>query len=620
CASIERSVYIQQTKCTLLFSPSAVGGQQSVSNCAMRCHNNNNNCSAFSFDRSTLTCTLGQGVISQQATNTASMTVYQIQNPSCDLAAGFTVETNGQTSKKTESYFIGPDDMQEEGVYRWQDDGSIIDSKYLRKTFLDVLAETNVQYTVINITIILLPPPPTTQQTNYARPRFEPSTYIKQNNYSALLKPSVAIEIESLNECAMRCHDNMENCSAFSYDKQTLNCTLGECVISQPTMAAVAIYQMEQPSCDSTAGFTVETNGHTFACLWWSNVTKNFTNAKLDCQARDSILATFKSLEKFQILQRKKEIIYIGLDDMEVEGVFRWHDDGSVLDSTYMKQIFRTGQPDYFTNDDCVQYVNGTLYDVPCGSVSKSSVVAGSVHNVWDCARSCHSNKNCSAFSYDKITFTCILGECIIPQTNMTDYSINIYQTQLPSCNLTAGFAVEQNGHTFACLWWSTEAKNFTDADKDCQAKGAILATFKTTEKFKILQKKLDRYYIGLDDMEVPGQCVISQPAMTSSSVTIYQTQQPSCDLSAGFTVERNGHTFACLWWSTEAKSYTDCLAKGSSLASFKTMETYEYEILQRKSAEYYIGLDDVETDGIYRWLDDGSDSGRSYLSQLFTP
>ncbi|KAH9490014.1 hypothetical protein Btru_045040 [Bulinus truncatus] len=454
---IERSVYIQQTKCTLLFNSSVVGRQQSVSECSIRCHNNNNNCSAFSYDGSTLTCTLGQGMISQQATNAASMTVYQIQNPSCDLSAGFTVETNGETSKKTESYFIGLDDMQEEGVYRWQDDGSIIDSKYLRQTFLEVLAETNVQNTVINITIILPLLPPTTQQTNYARPRFEPSTYIKQTNYSALLKPSVAIEIESLNECAMRCHDNMENCSAFSYDKQTLNCTLGEvtrdleeiresitevtrdieeikesitevtrdieeikesitevtrdieeikesitevtrdieeikesitevtrdieeikesitgpsgeCVISQPTMAAVAIHQTQQPSCDSTAGFTVETNGYTFACLWWSNDTKNFTNTKLDCQARDSILATFKTLEKFQILQRKKEIMYIGLDDMEVEGVFRWHDDGSVLDNTYKKQIFRTGQPDNFTNDDCVQYVNGTLYDVPCGYV-----------------------------------------------------------------------------------------------------------------------------------------------------------------------------------------------------------------------------------------------------------
>ncbi|KAH9496400.1 hypothetical protein Btru_012523 [Bulinus truncatus] len=121
--------------------------------------------------------------------------------------------------------------------------------------------------------------------------------------------------------------------------------------------------------CNSTPGFNVQTFGNVSACLFWSNTTRNFTDAMKDCKARGSIVATFKTWAKFQILRQKAMYnVYIGLDDMEVEGVFRWHDDGSVLDSAYSKQIFKPGQPDnYQQMDDCVIFgTSGLLSDVFC--------------------------------------------------------------------------------------------------------------------------------------------------------------------------------------------------------------------------------------------------------------
>lgn len=58
-------------------------------------------------------------------------------------------------------------------------------------------------------------------------------------------------------------------------------------------------------------------------------------------------LMTVKTPVKYQILLEVMKVTtyqWIGLDDIQEEGTFRWDDDGSVVDDDWKKQIFRTGR------------------------------------------------------------------------------------------------------------------------------------------------------------------------------------------------------------------------------------------------------------------------------------
>ncbi|KAH9496403.1 hypothetical protein Btru_012537 [Bulinus truncatus] len=257
--------------------------------------------------------------------------------------------------------FIGLDDMQVEGVFRWHDDGSVLDTQYKLSVF-----------------------------------------------------------------------------------------SPGKCAITQPLTRSSSydLYQTAQAMCNSFPGFEVETNGHTSACLWWSDTERNFTDARDDCIAKGSTLATFKTLEKYQILKRKRSAFYIGLDDMDSEGVFKWHDDGSVfnLKSTFKNETFRKNEPNNFNDEDCVAQVGG-LNDVPCWYMynyvcEKTCFPQGLTYRVltmykvdnpntalWtslaslttyyptrsitECAVRClEQNNTCRAISFVSTNRTCSLGEC----------------------------------------------------------------------------------------------------------------------------------------------------------------------------------------------------------------
>ncbi|KAH9496395.1 C-type lectin domain 4 member E [Bulinus truncatus] len=157
-------------------------------------------------------------------------------------------------------------------------------------------------------------------------------------------------------QCAARCSQHTATCGVMTFEPSRAACTLGQCAISQPVARSpsVDLYQTRPPLCNSTPGFNVERNGNTSACLWWSVKSKNFTDAMDDCRAKGAILAVFKTYEKFQIVQSRRHRTYIGLDDMLVEGTFRWHDDNSILDMDYAKTIFLPGDPNNFNNQDCV--------------------------------------------------------------------------------------------------------------------------------------------------------------------------------------------------------------------------------------------------------------------------
>ncbi|KAH9496402.1 hypothetical protein Btru_012534 [Bulinus truncatus] len=281
-------------------------------------------------------------------------------------------------------------------------------------------------------------------------------------------------QTQTLLMCARRCLGD-GRCKAIAYDQGGLTCSLGECIITQPVARnpSDGVYQTPQKFCDSTPGFKVETNGHTSACLWWSDTKKNFADASQDCKTKGSILATFKTWEKFQILQQKASVTtatYIGLDDIDVEGVFRWHGDRSVLDSSYELQIFRSGEPNNAdNNEDCIAVWSNELNDNPSRGSTFQNVSMSKVDNPYT-----------KLWTSSPTTFS--------PTRSITECARRCFER-----NSTCGaIAYEENNSTCTL------------------AKGSILATFKSWEKFQLLKQKnvLNNnhiVYIGLDDMDVEG-------------------------------------------------------------------------------------------------------------------
>nr|KAI8730748.1 C-type lectin domain family 4 member E-like [Biomphalaria glabrata] len=166
-------------------------------------------------------------------------------------------------------------------------------------------------------------------------------------------------------QCAMFCQTNQTECQSFSYDKQTGKCQIGRCVIPWPnsTSSSIQLYQVQQPLCESTPGFKMFTFGNISACLWLSSSFKNFTDAKAHCQGMKSTLASVKSVEKLQLLiSSRNQDAYIGLDDLVKTGTFVWHDDGTVLGSELMPQIFAYDEPSFgVTPENCVMYTKSQL-------------------------------------------------------------------------------------------------------------------------------------------------------------------------------------------------------------------------------------------------------------------
>ncbi|XP_055880928.1 CD209 antigen-like [Biomphalaria glabrata] len=115
-------------------------------------------------------------------------------------------------------------------------------------------------------------------------------------------------------------------------------------------------------------------------CLFWSNDTKTFADAKADCEAKGARLGVFQGADKMALLTSQLKTwssdIWIGLDDIQNEGTFVWHD-GTVLDKKdYYPLYFDKVNPDDFENNqDCVQFwqAGGKLDDDSC-SKSKNYV------------------------------------------------------------------------------------------------------------------------------------------------------------------------------------------------------------------------------------------------------
>ncbi|KAK0042466.1 collectin-10, partial [Biomphalaria pfeifferi] len=111
-----------------------------------------------------------------------------------------------------------------------------------------------------------------------------------------------------------------------------------------------------------------QTFNETTAVVARFNVLANYTVAQETCQCMKSYLYVPKTKDKFQLLENLLDNLnfvknWIGMNDLETEGQYVWTDDGQVVDSGLMKELFETEKPDnYQGNEDCIMiYYSGAL-------------------------------------------------------------------------------------------------------------------------------------------------------------------------------------------------------------------------------------------------------------------
>uniref|UniRef100_A0A2C9KXE7 C-type lectin domain-containing protein n=1 Tax=Biomphalaria glabrata TaxID=6526 RepID=A0A2C9KXE7_BIOGL len=196
------------------------------------------------------------------------------------------------------------------------------------------------------------------------------ATFHKVEQGNALIQYSTSIfQASSLLDCARKCQQ--QSCACFSYNIQS--CSIGKCNSTNTTLGpSQEIYV----SCFSSDGFTFITNNSVIACVWVSTNITDYITARDDCRSKDAYLYTVKRMDKLKWLPtyHKRTKIWIGLNDIEVEGTYRWEDDNSICSQNWINQTFIPGEPNNQiigdqNGEDCINFYHfysRLLNDSPC--------------------------------------------------------------------------------------------------------------------------------------------------------------------------------------------------------------------------------------------------------------
>ncbi|KAI8785837.1 killer cell lectin receptor subfamily F member 1 [Biomphalaria glabrata] len=195
------------------------------------------------------------------------------------------------------------------------------------------------------------------------------SFFHKRENTLPVSQSTVTtVQARSVLDCALTCLST--NCTSFSFDDQQDTCDIGNITVSNVATSPLTNMYI---SCNANDGFKLLIKGSVIACVYLSNNQVDYISARENCKAMSSHLLTVKTLDKLQMLQdnyKSIKQIWIGLNDIEVENVFRWEDDNSVCDTTCRPMVFESDKPDdYGGNEDCVIFnfdVETKLNDFPC--------------------------------------------------------------------------------------------------------------------------------------------------------------------------------------------------------------------------------------------------------------
>ncbi|KAK0052494.1 C-type lectin domain family 4 member M, partial [Biomphalaria pfeifferi] len=156
-----------------------------------------------------------------------------------------------------------------------------------------------------------------------------------EKNQPIKLYSTSTIQARSLVDCARKCHD--QNCACYSYSMQS--CFIGKCNLTITYLEpGPGLYV----SCFSSDGFNFVTIGSVSACVWVSAFATDYITARDDCRDKDAHLYTVKTMDKLKWLQTNypKFFLWVGLNDIDVEGTYRWEDDNTVCNSSCLSQYF----------------------------------------------------------------------------------------------------------------------------------------------------------------------------------------------------------------------------------------------------------------------------------------
>ncbi|CAL1526004.1 unnamed protein product [Lymnaea stagnalis] len=181
--------------------------------------------------------------------------------------------------------------------------------------------------------------------------------------------------------CVARCAREFLTCRSALFNKVTRHCTPGSWLLPSPSardLTQGTLYSTAM-SCNGKAESFTYAADNGVMCAWLSPRRLNYISAREDCIANQARLYTIRTDEKLELLLRHyppdrdqyhqdKDRYWIGLDDLENEGLFIWAD-GTALADEWKARVFHPGQPDdHLGVEDCVIYNAsfGPLNDIPC--------------------------------------------------------------------------------------------------------------------------------------------------------------------------------------------------------------------------------------------------------------
>ncbi|KAH9513816.1 Low affinity immunoglobulin epsilon Fc receptor [Bulinus truncatus] len=164
----------------------------------------------------------------------------------------------------------------------------------------------------------------------------------------------------SLLHCSFRCLSEFTNCGFFIYDQKNRLCLPGIDLGSAGTKPAAGqrMYLLWPQNCDVSLGYNSSIMKTYGLCLYASKSPVTFSSARSECDKRQGQLVTLKTMSrKLALLDAMKSVSFsecwVGLNDMQTEGVYVWSD-GSKVTTSERAMLFAAGQPDNNnTSEDC---------------------------------------------------------------------------------------------------------------------------------------------------------------------------------------------------------------------------------------------------------------------------
>ena len=143
--------------------------------------------------------------------------------------------------------------------------------------------------------------------------------------------------------CASLCLSSVKKRGYFTHNPAQQTCACGVTLLQTPLAPGESLYA---PKCD-VPGYTQHVLGSARLCLKFVNKKVDFSTAKSTC-AKDGSAYLFmadsqEKLDLAKLLGPGDVQIWVGMDDIEKEGVFRWVDGRLVTDR--QMDLFSVGEP-----------------------------------------------------------------------------------------------------------------------------------------------------------------------------------------------------------------------------------------------------------------------------------